>query len=205
MSAQSRKPGAKHQLIVYRSRGARYRPVALLLILVGVVALSPTVVPAVRSVLHVPNFLIPLNYSQLAILGIAALVLGLVLFTISILLVRQAYVQCLPDFLLVNTLLHRVYVSYQRVNSYQPVQVGRIWDIKLDKKTGGKNALTDQEKQTIKPLLADTALEVELREFPFPEQKLRKTFSRFLFSTRETGFIFIIPKPPALSIELSSF
>jgi hypothetical protein len=138
-----------------------------------------------------------LTYYQLATLGAAAIIFGLVMFIISILLERQAYVQCLPEYMLVHTLMHHVAVAYQRVNNVQPVQVGRVFDIKTIKKS--------REKELIKPLLAEPAVEVELKDWPVAEKKLKRTFSRFLFSTRENGFIFIVRKPQALSLELSTY
>jgi hypothetical protein len=40
--------GAKHELLVYRFIGARYRPAGVLLFIMGIVALLPTFIPALR-------------------------------------------------------------------------------------------------------------------------------------------------------------
>jgi len=199
MADQSNKPGMKHPLIVYRFMFRRYRPAGVLLFVVGIIALLPSIIPQLRFQSAV------LNYSQLAIIGVAGIILGLAIFLVAVMGERQAYVQCRPDYLVVHTLLHRVFVAYQRVNSVQPVQIGRIFDIKADKKTAKGNALSNREKELIKPLIGDSAVEVELSSWPLPDKKMRKNFSRFLFSTREEGFIFIVPKPSTLSIELTTY
>lgn len=182
---------AKHHLIVYRFIARRYRPAGILLILMGILAILPAFVEPLRRLVGI------ITPEQLAIIGGAAIVIGLGLFIGSILGERQAYVQCLPEFLLVNTMFNRVFVSYQRINSTQPVQVARVFDIKTIKK--------GRDKQQIKPLLGETALEVALQEFPVPEKKLRKRFSQFLFSNREKGFVFIVPKPTALSLDINTY
>ncbi|SRR5258707_786711 len=206
MAAKSQKSGAKHRLIVYRFMSWRYRPAALLFILIGILALLPNAVSQLQfSAIRLGIITIPLNYLQVSAIGVASISIGLCLLLVSSLMVRQAFVQCRPEYLLISTLSHRVFVAYTRINSIQPVQVGRIFDTRADKKTAGKNALSDREKKLVKAVLGDPALEAEVSAYPLPEKTLRKRFSRFLFSTREQGFIFIVPKPQALSIELSSY
>ncbi|SRR5258706_10160425 len=188
---QNAKAGSKHRLILYRFTTNRYRAPGVLLILMGLLAFLPSFI----SQLRFPNAV--LNSQQLAILGSASIALGLVLYLGSVLAERRAYVQCLPSYLLVNTMFQRVYVAYQRINSVQPVQVGRMFDI--------TNIKNDREKKLIKPLSGEAALEVALSGFPLPEKKLHKMFSRFMFSTRGDGFVFIVPKPSVLGIEIGTF
>src|SRR5690349_10019170 len=108
---QSIKPGSKHRLILYRFTAARYRPPGVLLIMMGLLAFLPTILPPLRF-----NSAI-LTYQQLAILGAASIALGLVLFIGAVLAERRAYVQCLPDYLLINTMFNRVFLSYKRINT----------------------------------------------------------------------------------------
>ncbi|MEP7287727.1 MAG: hypothetical protein ABI947_18390 [Chloroflexota bacterium] len=185
------KTGNKHNFILYRFMARRYRPPGVLLVVMGIVALLPTFVPQLRFQTAF------LNYQQLAIIGGASILVGLVLYIGAVLAERRAFVQCLPDYILISTMFQRVYVSYQRINSVQPVQVGRVFDIKSIKK--------EREQKLIKPLLAEPAVELVLSSFPLPESQLRKAFTQFLFSTRNIGFIFIVPKPSALSNEISTF
>jgi hypothetical protein len=188
---QSIKAGSKHKLILYRFTTARFRPPGVLLILMGILAQLPSVVPQLRFGSAI------LNYQQLSLLGIVSIALGLFLYMGAVLAGRLAYVQCQPDLLLINTIFHRVYVSYKRINTVQPVQVGRMFDVASMKKARDKNL--------IKPLGGETALEVVLKEYPLPEKKLRKMFNRFMFSTRGDGFVLMVPKPSALSFEIETF
>jgi hypothetical protein len=185
------KNGSKHRLILYRFTTQRFRPAGILLILMGILAFLPSFV----SQLQFPNAI--LNPRQLAIFGGASIILGLVLYVGSVLAERRAYVQCLPDYLLVNTMFSRVFVAYQRINSVQPVKVAHMFDITNIKK--------DNERKLIKPLAGEAALEVSLAGYPLPEKKLRKMFTRFMFSSRGDGFVFIVPKPSALSFEIGTF
>jgi len=206
MAAKTRQAGAKHRLILYRFMAQRYGPAAVLFLAMGILALLPNFIPQLQfDAIRLASLTIPLNYSQIAVIGVVSISLCLCLLLVSFLMNRQAFVQCRPDYLVISTLGHRVFVAYQRINSIQPVQVGRIFDIRADKKSAGNNAMSSRERQLIKPLVGDQAVEVELSDYPIPEKTLRKRFTRFLFSPRDQGFIFIVPKPQALSIELASF
>jgi|GEM_PF-1040546 hypothetical protein len=186
----SQDPGAKHPLLVYRFIARRYRPAGVLLFIMGLIALLPWLVPALR---FSNSFL---NYTQLAYVGVAALVAGAGLWILSLFMERRAYVQCHPQYLVIRTAAHSVAVAYQRFNAVQPVQVARMWNMK---------EIKGRERHFIKPLAGETALEAEVNEFPVPEKRLYRNFSRFLFSPREKGFIFIVPNPSALSIEISTY
>ena len=183
-------PGEKHPLLVYRFIARRYRPAGVLLFVMGLISLLPTVVPALR---FKNSFL---NYTQLSYVGIGALIGGAGLWILSLFMERRAYVQCRPEFFLIRTATHSVAIAYQRINTVQPVQVARIWNMK---------DIKGRERTFIKPLAGETALEAELKDYPVSEKRLHRHFSRFLFSPRATGFIFIVPKATQLSIELSTY
>ncbi len=182
--------GTKHPLLVYRFIAIRYRPAGVLLFLVGLLALLPWLIPQLRFQSAI------LNYNQLAILGMGALIAGAGLWILTIFMERRAYVQCRPDYLVIRSAFHTVAVAYQRFNTIQPVQVGRVYSIK---------EIKGREQTFIKPLAGDTALEAVVSDFPVSEKRLHRHFSRFLFSPREKAFMFIVPRPQQLSIELNSF
>jgi hypothetical protein len=190
------KSGVKYPLLVYKYGTRRFRPAGLLFILTGLALQIPRILPQFRFD-RVPLLNLALNYEQLGIIGFASIGIGFFLYVGSIIAERQAYVQCLPDFLLINTMFHRVYTSYARINAVQPVQVGKSFDI--------KNVKGTVKKESIKKLVAEPAVEVKLTEFPVDEKVLRRRFSQFLFSTRETGYILVVPKPTALSLELNTY
>ncbi len=183
------KPGQKYPLLVYRFEARRYRPAAVLLFVVGLIALLPWLVPMLRFESAV------LNYEQLAYVGLGSMILGLLILILTIRIERRAYVQCLPQYLLIRAPFHTVAIAYPRFNSIQTVQVGRVFDIK---------SVKGRQRHFLKPLTAETAIEAEVSEFPVSERRLRRHFSPFLLSPREKGFIFIVRKPQQLSIELNT-
>jgi hypothetical protein len=186
----SAKTGGKYPLLVYRFIARRYRPAGVLLFIVGLIALLPWWIEELRP----KNFI--LTYQQLAYMGIGALVLGALIWILSLRIERRAYVQCLPQYMIIRAPFHSVAVAYPRFNSIQPVQVGRIFDVK---------AIKGRERHFIKPLAGENAIEAEVGEFPVPEKRLKRHFSRFLLDPREKGFIFIVPRPQQLSIELNTY
>ena len=189
--ASSSKSGTRHPLIIYQFMAQRYGPPGFLLILMGLLAQAPTFVTQLRFASSI------LTYQQLSILGIAAVIGGLVIFLGSILGARQSYVQCLPDYFVIHTPFNRVFCAYQRINSIQPVLVGRVFPLEDLKK--------ERERELIKKLVGETAIEINLSSYPLPEKQLRKRFSRLLFSPKNNGFVLIVPKPSQLSIELNTF
>src|SRR5258708_48589 len=101
MVAQSRaepiKLGKKHPLLVYRFIGGRLRLWGVVLFLAGLIAKMPYFIPLLRF----RNAI--LGYELLARLGLLAMIVGAVLWITSIYRVRRAYVQCFPDYVMINT------------------------------------------------------------------------------------------------------
>jgi len=188
------KRGAKHPLIVYRFIANRYRPSAFILLLAGLATLLPTLIPGVSEQLGLDKSI--LTPTRLGLLGCALLFAGTGIWLLTFFIQHRAYIQCKPDYLLIHLAFRRVAVAYQRINSLQPVQVARNWDLK---------SIKSSEKALIKPLAAETAVEVELTSYPMDEKKLHKLLGWFLLSTRTAGFVFIVPKPTALSVEINSY
>jgi hypothetical protein len=183
------KPGQKYPLLVYRFEARRYRPAGVLLFVVGLIALLPWLVPMLRFQDAI------LDYQQLAYVGLGALIVGLLILILTMRIERRAYVQCLPQYLLIRAPFHTVAVAYPRFNSIQPIQVGKVFDAK---------SVKGRQRHFIKPLTAETAIEAEVSEFPVPEKRLRRHFSPFLLSPREKGFVFIVQKPQQLSLEINT-
>lgn len=185
------KPEQKYPLLVYRYIALRYRPAGVLLFVMGLFAQLPRFI----SLPFFTNTF--LSSTQLAYLGAAALFAGAGIWIISLYMERRAYVQCLPDYLLIRSAFHSIAVAYQRFNSIQTVQVGRVFDIK---------SLKGRERQFIRPLAAEPAIEAELSSMPaaVTEKRLHRHFSQFLFSPRTQGFIFIVPNYQKLGFELNA-
>ncbi len=189
-AVDSAKPGTRHPLLVYRFIARRYRPAGVLLFVMGLFALLPWLIPALRF----KNAVV--GYTTLAYIGLGSLILGAIVWIVSLRIERRAYVQCNPQYLVIRAPFHSVAVAYQRFNSIQPVQVGRVFEVK---------SIKGRERHFIKPLSAETAVEAEVSDFPVPEKRLRRNLSRFVLSPREKGFIFIVPRPQQLSIELNTY
>ncbi len=187
------KRGAKHPLIIYRFVANRYRPRGFIFLIAGLAALLPWLIPGVAEVLHLQNSI--LTPFRLAILGAVLLFAGAGMWILAFFVQHRAYVQCRPDYLLIHLAFHRVAVAYQRINSIQPAQLGRVFDPK---------SVKPRERALIKPLVGESAVEVALSGFPIPEKRLRGLLGWFMFSPRTTGFIFVVPKPTQLSIEINS-
>ena len=182
--------GLKHQLLVYRFIAGRYRPVGMALFLIGLIAQLARFVPALQS----PRAF--LGADDLAKLGIAAMIAGAGIWILTIFMMRQAYVQCQKDYVMIHLMFSHVVFAYQRLNEVKTVKVSHLYDPKKIK---------GQDKNVIKPLIGETAITAELTDWPLPEKRLRRTLSQFLFDTREQGFLFIVPNPGKLSMELNSF
>jgi hypothetical protein len=158
--------------------------------LVGLIAQLPVLVSELR-----PRHTF-ITYEQLSLIGLLALAIGLVFLIASWLEVRRAFIQCRPEYLLINTASGRVAVAYQRFNTLKSVKVADIFR---------PNEIKGRERTYIKPLVGAVAVEALVSDFPIPEKRLKRRLSRFLLSTRDKGFIFIVPRPSDLSFEINSF
>lgn len=166
----------RHPLLVYYNLGRRYRPPAILFVLLGAIMLLPSVLDDLQNNLVPPE--------ALGVTGVALILVGLALWLFSILLKRRAYVECTPEILVVRTPFYRVLVSYRRVKQAQPVQVSQIFPRESLKGTG---------KALVKPLLGMTAVELQVKSWPTPKRRLRRFISPYLFSTRSEAWMFIVP------------
>jgi hypothetical protein len=189
------KPGHKHPLLVYRFIGGRYRPAGVLLFLLGLLLQIPRLLPLIPAPkpLTLPT---ALPAETLSLLGLAVLFSGAGLWLLSLLIARRSYVRCQPDFMVIHAPFNTVAVAYSRIVSNQLVQVNKIYDLEK---------LKGREKTIIRPLLAESAVEMEINDWPLPEKRLHRYFTRFLFSTREKGFIFIVPAPTNLNNEIGTY
>ncbi len=181
-------PGTRFPLVVYRRSGRRYRPAAVLLFLVGLLMLLPRLLA------------LPLKWSiapdTLATVGLVVLVGGVFLWILSLRMASRSFVQCRSQYLLIHAPFNRFAVGYSRVVSNQLVRIGAVYPLETLK--GSRRAI-------MKSLLPESAVEVEINEWPVPERRLRRYFSPFLFSTRERGLVLIVPEPSKLNNEITSY
>lgn len=182
--------GKKYPLAVYRLIARRYRPAGYLLFIFGLLMELPRFITELR-----PRNSI-LTYEQLSIVGLIAIVSGVIIVIASIYEERRAYVQCLPDYLLINTAAGRVAVAYQRFNTFKSVRVGDMYPWK---------EYRGRQRDFIRPFAAETAIEAVVKEWPLPERAIRKRLSPFVISARDTGFIFIVPRATDFRMEIDRY
>jgi hypothetical protein len=186
--ARGKKPkttAARHPLLVYYNLGRRYRPPGVLLFLMGSFLFLPSFFSELRNDAVEPG--------ALAGVGAVLVLVGIAFGLFSRLAKRRAYVQCRPDLLEIHTPFYRVLVSYRRVKTVQSVQVLQLFP---------RNSLKGIGKPLMIPLMGMTALEVEVSSWPASRRKLQRFLSRYLFSPRVQGWVFIVPNYSLLMREI---
>ncbi len=176
---------ARHPLLVYYNLGRRYRPPGLLLFLMGLFLFLPKFFREFRNDAVEPG--------ALAGVGAVLVLVGIAFMLFARLARRRAYVQCRPDLLEIRTPFYRVLVSYRRVKMVQSVQVLQLFP---------RNSLKGIGKPLMIPLMGMTALEVEVSSWPSSKRKLHRFLSRYLFSPRVEGWVFIVPNYSLLMREI---
>jgi hypothetical protein len=167
---------SRHPLLVYFNLGRRYRPPAILLILMGPFFFLPRYVRELNKDIVDPD--------KMAIIGGVVILVGLGLLFFSMLAKRRSYVLCRPDVLEIHTPFYRVLISYIRIKQVLSVQVSQLFP-KDDLKGAGKPLMT--------PLLGMTAVEMYVTSWPKPKKRLQRYLSTYLFSPRADAFVFIVP------------
>jgi hypothetical protein len=116
------------------------------------------------------------------LLGIASLV-SLGLWLIVSLLPRAAFVQCLPDYLLLRVGFLRLIVSYSRLRSSRSVQHGQIHPAAAQPRSRRALAARMASKQCVAS---------DLTSYPMAFFLLRAMTHSFLFLGKEPGFLFAV-------------
>jgi hypothetical protein len=180
-SSRQRQAAPRHPLLVYYNLGKRYRSPGILLILIGLLAFLPSLIPDLENDWA--------ELRDLAIVGGVLVVVGLIFWLFARLAMRRAYVQANPDVLVVQTPFRRTPISYRRVKIAQPVQVGQVFP---------KKELKGMGKPLLRPLLTTTAVELQVKSWPGSQRRLRRMLGTHLFSPRADAWIFIVPDYSAL-------
>jgi hypothetical protein len=120
--------------------------------------------------------------AQGPLLGLAAGIAALLWFIILI-LPRMAYVQCQPDFLLLQVGLLRLIISYSRLRTSRSVQHGQIHSPKTQPRSRHALAVRMALKQSVA---------IELMSLPAGFFLLRTLTHPFLFLGEQPGFLFAV-------------
>jgi hypothetical protein len=170
----------RHRLLLYtRLFGMMRWPTFLIAVLSGVLWWTAADVPWLANEL-----------SEWGLLGIT-IVCGL-LCLYAVVGPLFSYVQCFPKYLVVNTPLYRLVISYSRIRTVRPVKFAP-----------GK--LTWSQEQFLEPFVDRTVVMVDLNGYPVGEKWLRIWLSRFMFTSEATGLLFLTQDWMALSREIETY
>lgn len=175
----------KHPLLIYYNLSKRYHGSGMCLLFLGIM-------------LIIPYFLEDLNNEWIdeknaAILGAVSVFAGLGLWWIARRARRNAYIQCRPDLMVVQTPFFRAMVSYRRIRQSRSVQVLKVFS---------REELRGVHKPLMQPLMPMTAVEVLVNSWPAPKRRLRRFMGKYLFSARDDAWFFIVPDYNALIRQL---
>lgn len=172
---------SRHPLLVYHNLGRRYRPPALLLMFMGFVALLPSAIEELQNDTVDPD--------ALAMVGLVVILTGVGMWLFSVLAMERSYVEVRPEVLVVRGPFRQTMISYHRIRLAQPVQVSQLYP---------KKSLKGMGRPLVRPLLALTAVEVQMQSWPEPKERLMRRYGRYLFSPRADAWLFIVPAYSAL-------
>ena len=181
---RSRKGGRRHLLLLYKHTMDRLWLPTLIL------GLVMALVWWFASVGDIPALQPPRD--MWVFMG-ALVVLAFTLF--SLLARNMSYVQAKEDHLRVVTPFLRLKISYRRFISGHPEVAHEIFP---------PTKLKKSERRFISPFYAHTAVVIKINEFPLPQSVLRLFLSNFMFTSKFTGFVFLVQDWIALSMEIDN-
>ena len=184
-AAETASRSIKHPLLVYRNLARRYRPPALLLIVLGIFAQLPNWITELQNEWVAPE--------TLAKVGGVLILVGVGFWLFATLAERRAYVQCRPDLLVVRSPFRRTLVSYRRIRGVRAVPVSDVFD--RDKVKGLGRVL-------LSPLGGMMAVEVRMKSWPTSLKGLRRLHGRYLFAPDGESWVFIVPNYSLLMRDL---
>lgn len=177
------RPGKRFPLLFYRRMFGLYRWPAFLLM-------------AASFVLWWYARVIPFIGAEREDLVMAIVILSGLLFIAS-LIATNAYVQCRPEHLRIQTPLLRLVISYGRIRDVRPVNFSQLFPPEKQKRG---------DRLFLQPFQGQTAVGINLNGYPLSEQLLRLFLNRYMFPPDQTGLIFVVGKDwMSLSTQLSSY
>ena len=122
--------------------------------------------------------------------------IGALIFFYSLLALKAAHVQCLPNYLKIRTPFFAVTISYKRVLQIRPIEFHSQISLANVRRT---------QRRLLNPFLARTVILLELKGFPVSERRLRAWLPSFMFSSEVTGFILVVEDWMALSRQIGVY
>jgi len=175
--------GNRYPLLLYRHLISRYRlpSLALAVFLLGMAGLL------FADIAPLPEE----SFGWLLAGGSASLFVWLM----TSLAPSMAYVQPRADHVRVQTPIYRLKISYRRIHSTRPVEVGKVFF---------RGRLRGREMRSLQPFLGETALMLDLIGWPLAPILLRLFLHRYMLSPDQPGLVLMVTDWMALSKQLSS-
>jgi len=104
-------------------------------------------------------------------------------------------VQANADHLVIRTPFINLKTSYKRIIEVRSTEFHKLFN---------PEQFSWAERTYLDPFIGDTAVVVNLREYPMSPNFLKFFFSKFMFSPRDKGFVIMVPDWMAFSLELDS-
>lgn len=181
---KSPKTGKRHPLLLYRHMLNRIWPAMLLL---GLLLLFLWGWTEFRGLTWIESG------RETWLLALALMVL---IFSLLIYIARwRAFVQAHKDHLRLVTPFIQVRISYRRIRSIHPASIQELFP--PNEARGNQNSVLDR-------FYGSTAVVVELDNYPISLSVLRMFLTRFMFSPKSKGFVFLVPDWMRFSTELDS-
>jgi len=180
----ARKPGNRHILLLYRfSLNRLWKPTLLLALVLGAVATLPFFVDTPM-----------VNASNEGLIFTGALI-SLAFAAFAFVARSMAFVQAMPDRIVVGTPFLRLKISYRRVRSIHPTSFAELFP---PANAGWAN------REFLLAFAGKTAVVVELKHYPMKRALLRLFLPPQMFSPRSTGLVLVVQDWMAFSTELDS-
>jgi len=178
------KVGKRYPLLIYEYTLNRWYPATLVLSLVLFTLwwFQPNYLPKPET-----------NWQDLQLLIISGLTLGMTIFLF--LMRKAAYVRPYKDHLRLVTPFLRMNISYKRIVQTRATEMGALFP---------SSSINHLQRESIAPLLAKTAIVVELNKLPVPLPVLRFFLSPLFFKDKTPHIIFLVDNWMRFSTELES-
>ena len=108
---------------------------------------------------------------------------------------NMSYIQPFATYFRIVTPFLRLNIAYRRIRSIRPANMIQLFP---------PNQQSWTRRNFLAPLYANTALAIELTDFPISKSLLRLFFPRLYFLSEATGFVIIVAEWMKFSTELES-
>lgn len=108
---------------------------------------------------------------------------------------KMAYIQVKSDHVLIATPFLRMKVSFRRMRSLRPMELGQLYD---------PRRLAWADKRFLKPYFGRTILSLGVREYPHSPGVMKLFLPKYMLNPKEKGFVLLVSDWMRLSTEFDS-